>query len=235
MGFRDAGKASETVAIVPMKPLAQGKTRLSGELSQQQRMALSLNMLRRVLRAITGSAHASGNASSVGSVWVIGGDSEISQVATEEGASWYEEEGADLNETLWLTFQRAFALDSAAMYIPGDLPLVKSSDVNGLLAASGNLKNVTLAPSRLGGGTNGILVLPGMARPFRPHLGPDSFQKHLAHASSNGLSTAIYYSPGLAFDLDTFDDLRAYEYHEPGLLERLSGEGMSDATVVSPS
>ena len=33
---------------------------------------------------------------------------------------------------------------------------------------------------------------------------------------------AICYSKGLAFDLDTLEDLKAYEYMEPGLLEALT-------------
>ena len=205
-----------------MKPLASAKTRLSSGLTPSERVALSRNLLRRVLRAISGFDRGRPVDSLVESTWVVGGDPEIRQVAEEEGATWYEEEGSDINDTLWLAFQRAFYAGKAALFLPADLPFLKTRDVHSMVGASGHLKNITLAPARQGGGTNGILVLPDMPHPFRPLLGPESFKRHLAQATSLGLSVAIYYSPGLAFDLDTFDDLTAYEYMEPGLFRKLT-------------
>ena len=204
--------ASNIVAIVPMKSLSAAKSRLSPDLSAEQRRVLGLNLLRRVLKAVADSP--------VEEVWVVGGDPDVVKVAQEEGARWQEEEGSDFNDTLWQTFQRAFQEGKAALYLPGDLPFLKSKDVHGIIGASGYLRNITLSPSRRDGGTNSILVTSGT--PFKPLLGPDSFRRHLAQAASLGLSVAIYYSPGLGFDLDTFDDLRSYEYIEPGLLEKLT-------------
>ena len=214
-----------TVAIIPMKPLGQAKSRLSQELTSPQRMALSLNLLRRVLQAAMGLSPGSPLGSTLEKVWVVGGDEDIQRVAVAEGASWFEEEGTGLNETLWLFFQRAFEERKSALYLPGDLPLVKPRDVGEMLSASRHLRNVTLAPARQGGGTNGILVPPQLSFPFKPALGPDSFRRHLRQAVDLGVSVAICYSPGLAFDLDTFDDLKAYEYMEPGFLETVMREG----------
>ena len=216
-------RASGVVAIVPMKPLAVAKTRLSEDLTAHQRTSLSRSLLRRVLQAIIGPMSGIAEGPTVEMVWVVGGDPEISQVAREEGALWYEEEGADINETLSLAFQRTYDLGKAALYLPGDLPFLKPRDVYSMVGASGRLKNVTLSPARQGGGTNGILVVPDLPQPFQPRLGPDSFREHLNQATSLGVSVAIYYSPGLGFDLDTFDDLKSYEYMEPGLLEKLTG------------
>ena len=215
-------RASGIVAVVPMKPLAVAKTRLSEELTPHQRTSLSRNLLRRVLQAAVGPVPGIAEESAVERVWVVGGDPEISRVAEEEGALWYEEEGSDINGTLSLAFQRAFDLGKGALYLPGDLPFLKPRDIYGMVAASGRLKNVTLAPARQGGGTNSILVVPNLPHPFQPRLGADSFRQHLNQATSLGISVAIYYSPGLGFDLDTFDDLKSYEYMEPGLLEKLT-------------
>lgn len=215
--------SSSIVAIVPMKSFTASKSRLSSDLTASQRMALSNNLLRRVLRAIINPLPTAPGESAVDSAWVVGGDQDIKKVALEEGASWLEEEGSDINETLWLTFQRAFSSGKAALFLPGDLPFIKPRDIQGLVRASGRLKNVTLAPAVQGGGTNSILVVPDLPAPFRPLLGPDSFRRHLAQATESGVSIAIYYSPGLAFDLDTFQDLQAYEHMEPGLREKLIG------------
>ena len=215
-------KSSEIVAIVPMKPLDQAKTRLSSELTAPQRIALASNMLRHVLQAIRGLGPALGADSRIDSVWVVGGDVDVSRVASEEGVTWLEEEGSDVNETLSAAFQRAFDLDKAALFLPADLPFLKPRDIWGMVGASGYLKNVTLAPARQGGGTNGVLVPPGLPKPFRPLLGPDSFMRHLSQAASSGISVAICYSQGLAFDLDTVEDMKLYEAIAPGLLKKLT-------------
>ena len=211
------------VAIVPMKPLRLAKSRLAAELTKRQRAVLTRNLMRRVLRAIKGSAAVQRAGSLVDSVWVVGGDADICQIAKEEGAAWYEEIGSDINETLGQCFERAFEAGKAAIFMPGDLPFLKPADIDGMVGASGNLKNLILAPARQGKGTNGILVPPELCRQFRPMLGPESFTRHLSQAASLGLPVAIYYSQGLGFDLDTLEDLKAYEYIEPGLFHELTG------------
>jgi 2-phospho-L-lactate guanylyltransferase (CobY/MobA/RfbA family) len=153
--------------IIPMKPLAEGKTRLGRQFNQSERADLAAGMLRRVISAIKGA--------SIELFWVIG--------------------------------------------LPGDLPFIKPSDVINLIRSSGRRNNITLAPARRDGGTNGILVPQGVF--FAPELGQRSFAKHLAQAARMEVSVAICYSPGLGFDLDTVDDLETYEKMEPGLLERL--------------
>ena len=212
-------KASGTIAVVPMKPLDETKTRLSGGLTAGKRIALSGNLLRRVIRAIVGPGL---EVASVDGVWVVGGDQRVRRIAEAEGAEWYEEDGTDINDTLWKGFQRAFLAGKAALYLPGDLPFLKPRDVYDMVSASGHLKNIALAPARKGGGTNSILVPPDLPQPFPPRLGPDSFRRHLSQAALFGFSLAMCYSQGLAYDLDTIEDLKAYEYMEPGLLEKLT-------------
>ena len=218
-------KATSTVGVVPMKPLAQAKSRLSANLDERQREALGANLLRRVLQALIGPAPGLAEDGVLDEVWVVGGDRQLERVASEEGARWYLDEWNGVNETLDGSFDRILGSGRAAMFVPGDLPFLKPRDVHAFVAASGHLKNITLAAARQGGGTNGILLVPGLPRTFKAQLGPDSFKRHLAQASSSGISVAIYYSTGLALDLDTFDDLRAYEYMEPGLMEKLT-DGM---------
>ena len=217
-------KGTGTVAIVPMKPFVLAKTRLSEDLTPAQRIALSRNMLRRVLKAIFGSLPSLPRDSQMESVWVVGGDADVRQVASEEGALWSEEDGSDINDTVGRAFQRAFESGQAALFIPGDLPFLRPRDVYGMISASGRMKNLTLAPARQDGGTNGILVPPKLPQSFHLMLGHNSFRRHLFQAASSGLSVAIYYSQGIGLDLDTNEDLKTYECMEPGLLERLTEE-----------
>ncbi|MCH8898199.1 MAG: 2-phospho-L-lactate guanylyltransferase [Chloroflexi bacterium] len=199
------------VPIIPMKPLSQGKTRLSQQLTEDQRAELAAGMLQRVITAIKGA--------SIDFFWVVGGDDRVRRMTRNLDGIWFEELGRNLNDTVTKGFEKAYHEGYSALYLPGDLPFIKPSDVISLLRSSERGTNVTLAPSRRDGGTNAIVVPYGI--PFLPDLGQRSFAKHLSQAASKEISVSINYSQGLAFDLDTIDDLESYEHMEPGLLKRL--------------
>ena len=199
------------VAVVPMKPLADSKTRLAPDLTPDQRADLVMAMLHRVIVAIRGT--------SISKIWVVGGDQRVRNMAQNFDGVWLEELGRNLNDTLGKAFERVFERGSSALYVAGDLPFLKPSDLRSLLSASRRRQNISLAPSRRDGGTNAILVPQGL--PFKPQLGPRSFTRHLSQAAMLEVPVAICYSPGWGFDLDITDDLETYEHMEPGLLERL--------------
>ncbi|PKB82804.1 MAG: 2-phospho-L-lactate guanylyltransferase [SAR202 cluster bacterium Io17-Chloro-G9] len=205
--------APKITAIVPMKKLADSKTRLADVLTPQQRAAIVLGMLRQVLTAVQETG--------IDDVWVIGGDQQIRDISEGMNCLWMDELGKDLNDTLRLAFGRASEQDRSALYLPGDLPFLKASDLHSILNATRRQNNITLAPARRDGGTNGILVPPGIL--FTPDLGPRSFTRHLAKAAELGISAAFCYSPGLGMDLDAPEDLETYQHIEPGLLDRLMG------------
>ncbi len=204
-------KARGIVAVVPMKPLRQAKSRLAGRLSPAERASLSLHMLRRVLEACL--------AAGVAEVRVIGSEDVVRQAAEGMGAQWRPDQGLGLNGVLAHAFEEAFALGLAPMYLPADLPLVTPEDVRGLTEASGQGERLALSPAQRDGGTNAIIT--PLNSPFRPALGTDSFRLHVAQAEALGLSVAVYRCRGLALDLDTPDDLDALLKLEPGLLQRL--------------
>ncbi len=209
-----ASDSPRITAVVPMKRLAEGKTRLANVLTPEQRAGISLGMLRQVLQAVEESP--------IDKVWVVGGDAHVKDIAEEMGASWLDELGEDLNDTLAKAFKIVAEQGNSCLYIPGDLPFLKSSDLHSVLNATRRQSNITLAPARRDGGTNGILVPSGID--FSPELGPRSFSRHLAKAGELGVSVAFCYSPGLGLDLDIPEDLETYRHMEPGLLERLAGE-----------
>jgi 2-phospho-L-lactate guanylyltransferase len=213
---------SNVIAIVPMKPLSNGKSRLARTLTEDQRAEITLGMLRRVLKALNGA--------SISTICVIGGDDRVKRVARDHNAICWTELGKNLNDTLSKAMDQVFMRDKAALYVAGDLPFLKPSDIHSMLQASRRLGNVTLAPARRDGGTNAILVPRGV--PFRPELGRNSFKKHLSKAAKLKTSVAISYSPGLGFDLDIIDDLRTYQHMEPGLIERLA-PSLRDSPLIA--
>ena len=204
-------EAPGVTAVIPMKPLTDSKTRLAKKLSPQQRGDLAIGMLRRVIMAL--------QSASVDNLWVVGGDRRVRNMTRNASGIWLEELGRNLNDTVAKAFDRVFNEGNSAMYLAGDLPFLKASDVHSLLQASRRQNNISLAPARQDGGTNAIFVPAGI--PFRPELGPRSFIKHLSQAARLGVSVAICYSPGMGFDLDTAADLETYESMEPGFLDRL--------------
>ncbi len=199
------------IAVIPMKPLTDSKTRLAKKLSPEQRGELAIGMLGRVIMSL--------QSASVEAFWVVGGDRRVQDFVRNTGGIWLEELGRNLNDTVGKAFDQVFAEGKSAMYVAADLPFLKASDVHSLLQASRQQNNISLAPARQDGGTNAILVPSGI--PFRPELGPRSFIKHLSQAARLEVSVAICYSPGLGFDLDTAADLETYENMEPGFLDRL--------------
>ena len=103
------------IAIVPMKPLSQGKSRLAQSLTADQRADLALGMLRRVVLAI--------KAASIDTVWVVGGDDRVCGMIRILGAECLEELGEDLNDTLKKAFELAFEQGQSARYVAGGLRL----------------------------------------------------------------------------------------------------------------
>ena len=207
-------EANNVIAIIPMKPLSEGKSRLSQELTADQRADLVLGLLRRVIVAIRGAG--------MDTIWVVGGDERVNELTHLLGVDRLEELGTDLNDTLKKAFALAFEHGKSALFVAGDLPFLKPADIHSMMQASRRQGNVTLAPARRDGGTNSILVPLGV--PLEPELGSASFMKHLTQAAQLETSVAINSSQGLGFDLDVVDDLETFQHMEPGLLERLSEE-----------
>ena len=200
------------VVIVPMKPLRLVKSRLAERLEPHRREAVGMGMFDRVVRAAVESSAAA--------VWVVGGDEAVKQAALLIGAQWWEDDGKDLNDSLTVTFERAFRAGLAPAYLPADLPFVSSEDVSNLIETSSVGETVTLSPAHRDGGTNAIVVPTNSA--FRPMLGLDSFDRHRQQARDEDLALEIFDSTGIGLDLDTPEDLSAYEMIEPDLIERLT-------------
>ena len=206
------GLENSIIPIIPMKPLADCKTRLSRTLTAEERGDLVIGMLRRVIMAIKGA--------SLEVFWVVGGDWRIRNLTRNFDGIWLEDLGRNLNDTVDKSFDRASERGYGAMYLPGDLPFLKPADITSMIRSTGQGRNIVLAPARRDSGTNGILIPPKLA--FKPELGNRSFTKHVSQAAKLGISVAICYSEGLGFDLDITEDLEFFQQREPGLLDRLT-------------
>jgi 2-phospho-L-lactate guanylyltransferase len=90
------------------------------------------------------------------------------------------------------------------LIVPCDLPLVSAEDLRRLADAS-TLHSIAISPDRTRRGTNG-LCLPASV-PFQFAFGNHSFAVHRVVSERLQLSVTEVDRPGLAFDVDTPDDL----------------------------
>jgi 2-phospho-L-lactate/phosphoenolpyruvate guanylyltransferase len=190
------------VAIVPVRSLRDGKTRLAPVLGNEARGALLRGVADRVVAATVESGL-------IETVLVVSPDAETLSWAAGMGpevvAVRQLEHRLGLNGAI--DAGRAWASDravSSVISLFADLPLITADDIRGLVARP---EPVVLGPDRRGEGTNALLLrLAGRGSEFRFAFGEGSLAKHLEEARRLGLDAAVHEAPGIAFDLDTPDD-----------------------------
>jgi 2-phospho-L-lactate guanylyltransferase (CobY/MobA/RfbA family) len=92
--------------------------------------------------------------------------------------------------------------------VPGDVPLLDSSELNQLIECVKNSKGVTLVPSHDGLGTNSISSL--IPSHITPQFGSNSLSIHHQMVRDIGVPLNVLPLPGLGFDID--GDSRSQRY-----------------------
>jgi 2-phospho-L-lactate/phosphoenolpyruvate guanylyltransferase len=188
---------SRTRIIVPHRGLASAKTRLAPVLDHDARIALARTLLVRVLDV----ARQAGD-----DVVVITPAAELEPIVAAAGARLAVQRGMGLNAGRDQAREAAEAAGvDRLVVLHGDLPNLAAEDVQALLAAAADEPSVAIAPDRLGTGTNGLVLAPPGVIGFR--FGTGSFAAHRTEAQAAGVEPAVVVRPGLAFDLDTPEDL----------------------------
>ncbi|MGB0554604.1 MAG: 2-phospho-L-lactate guanylyltransferase [Alphaproteobacteria bacterium] len=187
-----------TVALIPMKDLADAKQRLSTMLSDEERMGLVNAMLRDVLAALNATAH-------IEHVSIIAQD----QSYLDFGVDVIEEaNNTGYNEAVTFALSRPALADfDSLLILPGDVPLTSPGEIDAL-AAPTTEPTVRLAAARDGGGTNGLMIAP--PRLLDTAFGIGSFERHTSIAKASGAKVDIVTGSGISFDIDTPDDLIAF-------------------------
>jgi 2-phospho-L-lactate/phosphoenolpyruvate guanylyltransferase len=170
------------LALVPVKALPRGKSRLAGVLDDDARADLVLSMLRRVVGACLEAGLP---------VCVVSPDAEVHATARSLGAEALDDGGLDLDGSVALALAR-HAEATGVVVLAADLPHVTADDVRELIAHASPLALVAAAD----GTTNAIAACPPSA--FRPSYGPGSAARH------GGTRLRL---PGMERDIDTPRDL----------------------------
>ena len=208
--------------IVPVKPFNEGKSRLAGHISPQQRRALNRELLTRTLTAIN-QAHLDAE------ILVVSRDTHALAAAKRAGSRALPEKSQpctappssctpndtesepQLNAALTQAARHAAAHGATKLLVlPTDMPNLTAEDVRAMAVSRGREPQITIAPSR-DGGTNALMLQPPQAIPFA--FGRDSFLRHQRLAAAAGIPVHVVQSDSLLFDIDLPEDYRLVFNH----------------------
>jgi 2-phospho-L-lactate guanylyltransferase len=200
-------------AIVPVKPLRRGKSRLAGALAEAERASLNRLLLERTLKTLI-------SLKEVEQVLVVSRDLSALALARELGARTVQEDGAP---TLNVALKRATIVaqvyaSRGVLIIPADLPLLRGEDVLALVDRASNPPVMVIAPDRHQKGTNALLLSP--ANLIEYDFGGASFDRHCERARRAGARVEVVKLASLGLDLDMPEDLelvRKLQDLKPGM------------------
>ena len=186
-------------AIVPVKPLRHGKSRLAGTLTEDQRTELNRALLQHTLETLSELKEVDG-------VLVVSRDPHALTVARSHGARTVQENGqSQLNTALKrATIVAQVYATRGVLVLPADLPLISKEDILELIKRAAEPPVVVIAPDRHGKGTNALLISPPGLIEY--DFGENSFQRHCARAKNAGARLEIVELPSLGLDLDIPED-----------------------------
>lgn len=187
-------------AIVPVKPLRNGKSRLAGLLSEEQRTSLNRYLLEHTLTTLNEVAE-------IEHPLVVSRDPAALALTRSMGGRTVLEDGApQFNTALNRATVVARAHGARAVLIlPADLPLVTPVDIRALMKKGAKESTVVIAPDRRLDGTNALFINP--AGLIEYGYGPGSFQRHSQRAEAAGAVCKVVISKRLGLDLDLPEDL----------------------------
>lgn len=190
-------------ALIPVKNLSFGKSRLSSALGHRERESLSIFMLRHVLQMLQDSAR-------FDLIGLVTADERAAQIGREFGSEIVGEKNpGDLNRAVDHATAICQSLGAQSLLVlPADIPLLDTWDIERILAGLQAGARVVICPSKEGTGTNAILRTPPQVIPAR--FGRNSFALHCQAAKAEKILYEVLSLPRVAFDIDTPEDLRKW-------------------------
>jgi 2-phospho-L-lactate/phosphoenolpyruvate guanylyltransferase len=186
--------------LLPVKDFGNAKQRLAGALDGSTRAGLARAMCLDVLQALARTRVAE-------RVVIFTAADEVMRMARPFGFDVVFEKSVDGHSAAVNHMLSELVPNSARIVaIASDLPRLVPSEIDFALDAAS--EPVTLIPSRDWTGTNGVVFL-SPAR-IEMEYGEGSFRRHLSKAAAAGHRADVMNLPGLAFDIDTPEDLALF-------------------------
>ena len=186
-------------AIIPVKPLRRGKSRLAEILSEEERSRLNHHLFTHTIDVLL-------QVDAISDILVVSRDSNVLTEAREKGVRTVTENGTpELNNALRRAslFSNVFSTEGA-LIVPADLPMLTPEDVIDFLAQRTSPPMMVISPDRLNLGTNMLLIDPADLITFS--FGTDSFERHRALARQKGAEVIVHENERIALDLDIPED-----------------------------
>jgi len=191
-----------TLALIPVKKLAESKSRLLSRLPDDTRQALTLAMLEDLIEALTQTR-------GIDRIAVTTPDETVALRAKAAGAEILMRPEPGLNAALEDGRERLVPRgDDDLLFVLGDVAGALASDFEKLLASPmDESPQVCLAPSA-DGGTSALLHKPAGVIPCC--FGRNSAARHRDAARAAGIAYHELELPSLVIDLDQPEDLEAF-------------------------
>jgi 2-phospho-L-lactate guanylyltransferase len=193
---------AEFGVVVPIRTFALANTRLSDALHHDARAALALRLADTVVRAAEQVP-----------VVIVTSAPEVERWARDRGLEVAPDPGSlDAAAASGVAALSGVGVKRAVV-AHADLPFVTS--FRGV-TRDAERPIAVLVPDQRDDGTP-VLSLPTEV-PFTFAYGPGSFRRHLHAARAAGLAVRVVRDAGLAFDVDTVDDLQVLRERNPAIL-----------------
>ena len=186
-------------AIIPIKPLRRGKSRLSSVLSEEEREGLNRYLLTSTLQCLR-------KINNIDHILVVSYDpSALAMASKFEARTVLENSHININRALRKATLAAKEIKSSKiLVVPADLPLITEDDLLSVIGESGDPPEMVIVPDRKMSGTNMLLINPIGA--IKYEFGEGSFRKHIEQAGRKKVNIKICKRKNLSFDLDLPED-----------------------------
>ena len=191
-------------AIIPVKPLRRGKSRLAKVISAEKRAELNQYLLEHTIQILS-------TIDEIENIMVISKDTEALALARDLGAKTVQEYGSPgLNTALSRAVEIAKSYETCGILIvPADIPRLNAEDIKKILDHREKPPVVVIVPDRKKEGTNVLFASPPDLIEFQ--YGNGSFEKHSQAALEAGARLEICELASLELDLDEPEDLALVE------------------------
>lgn len=199
---------TRTAIIIPIKRFEKSKTRLSGFLSQEQRVwlcHLMVNDLIEKMSELEGS-----------NMFLVTNEIiTIPEKSKEKVVVLFEGRSSGVNDAVKIAdcYIKKNKFDSSIV-IPIDIPLLALKEIKEIISFARDYKEIiSMVPSNRFDGTNILLRKPHSI--IDTSFDDNSFFNHFRKALDNGVSLKLFYHENLKVDIDTIDDvmLALKKYH----------------------
>ena len=194
---------TDLYVVLPVRGIANGKSRLASMLSPSQRANLNRWLFVHTLHSL--HAWRGGLKQCV----VVSACERVLDIGRAAGARTVRENPiCGLNAAVTQATAHASELGARrVLVLPCDLPGLTPHALASFVDHAADA-NIALAPDKTGSGTNAMIV--DAAQPPRFQFGPRSFSLHMSAAAAHASRVIVHRSLELALDLDTLEDLERW-------------------------